>query len=253
MKRAVRVLVWLYPSSWRKRYGAEFEALLEDATPSALDGFDILLGALKMRMTTGVFTKITLAGLAVGIAVATLVFVASPKHYRSEVSFTFTPSNQFTTHVLEALQRKSVFSKESLTSLIQDRNLYPNERTRIPMDAVIDEMKRNIHVYSIPTVPPGKQDEIRFVLQFEHSDRNLAKEVNEELVSQFLNGISDLPLVDPHASIFFHILDSPTLPLNPVGPNLARSSSVGLLVGLLTGLALTIWAKLHKPTTLASS
>lgn len=75
MKRAARVLIWLHPSSWRKRYGAEFEALLEDATLSALDGFDIVLGALKMRMTTNVLTKIVLAGTAVGVAVAMLVFV----------------------------------------------------------------------------------------------------------------------------------------------------------------------------------
>jgi hypothetical protein len=52
MKRTMRFLVWLYPSTWRKRYGAEFEALLEDATPSAQDAFDVFWGALKMQMTT---------------------------------------------------------------------------------------------------------------------------------------------------------------------------------------------------------
>jgi hypothetical protein len=33
MKRTMRFLARLYPSSWRKRYGAELDALLEDATP----------------------------------------------------------------------------------------------------------------------------------------------------------------------------------------------------------------------------
>lgn len=249
MKRSVRLLVRLYPSSWRKRYGAEFEALLEDATPSAYDAFDIVLGALKMRMANGVFIKIMLAGLAVGIAVATLVFVAAPKHYRSEAFFTVTPSNQFTANVLEALQKKPFFNKASLTSLIQERNLYSSERNQLPMDAVINEMKRNIHVYSVPTVPPGKPAEVKFVVQFEYSDPKVAQQVNEGLVSQFMRGIVDSALIDPHPGTAFQILDPPTLPLNPIEPNFARSSAIGLLSGLVTGLALAILAKLHRPPT----
>jgi hypothetical protein len=45
MKRIMRFLVRLYPSSWRKRYGAEFDALLEDAMPTARDTFDLFWGA----------------------------------------------------------------------------------------------------------------------------------------------------------------------------------------------------------------
>jgi len=51
MKRAMKLLARLYPSSWRERYGAEFEALLEDTNPSAWDAIDVLWGALKMQLT----------------------------------------------------------------------------------------------------------------------------------------------------------------------------------------------------------
>ena len=50
MKRIMRFLARLYPSGWRERYGAEFGALLEDATPSAHNAYDILWGAFKMQL-----------------------------------------------------------------------------------------------------------------------------------------------------------------------------------------------------------
>jgi hypothetical protein len=33
MKRILKMLARLYPLSWRGRYGVEYEALLDDATP----------------------------------------------------------------------------------------------------------------------------------------------------------------------------------------------------------------------------
>jgi Gram-negative bacterial TonB protein C-terminal len=41
----------LYPESWRERYGAEFDALLEDVSPSFGDVCDVLGGALRARLT----------------------------------------------------------------------------------------------------------------------------------------------------------------------------------------------------------
>ena len=256
MKRAVRALVWLYPSSWRKRYGREFEAFLEDATPSVCDACDIAWGALKMRITKSVFARILVAGLSVGVIVATLVFVTTPKHYRSEAFFTAKPSGQITAYIVEALKGNAFFSKEFLSSLILKRNLYPSERSRMPIDAVIDEMKRNIHVYYSPTVSSGSQDVLKFVMEFEYSNPSIAHEVNEELVSQFLEAIAKSALVDSHPRtipVSFQILDPPTLPLKPVESSLARSSAIGLFGGLLTGLVLVILTKLHRPTTFANS
>jgi hypothetical protein len=41
----------LYPEAWRERYGAEFDALLEDVSPSFGDVCDVLGGALRARLT----------------------------------------------------------------------------------------------------------------------------------------------------------------------------------------------------------
>ena len=44
------LLVRCYPAAWRDRYGAEFEALLEDLALGPLDVADILAGALDARL-----------------------------------------------------------------------------------------------------------------------------------------------------------------------------------------------------------
>lgn len=51
MRYLLHSLVRLYPLDWRKRYGAEFEALIEDARPGLGGAFDILKGALIMQAT----------------------------------------------------------------------------------------------------------------------------------------------------------------------------------------------------------
>ena len=120
------------------------------------------------------------------------------------------------------------------------------------MDAVIDEMKRNIRVYYSPTASSGSQDALKFAMEFEYSDPKIAQAVNEELVSQFLEAIVNSALADSHPPSIptnFQILDPPTVPLKPIEPNLSRALSVGLLGGLLTGIALAILAKVHRPPT----
>jgi hypothetical protein len=50
MRRAIQLAATLYPQAVRKRYGLEFDALLEDYNPGWREFSDVLRGALKMRM-----------------------------------------------------------------------------------------------------------------------------------------------------------------------------------------------------------
>ncbi len=54
------MLARLYPAAWQARYGAEYEALIEDAEPRARDGVDVLWGAMTMRVTARSFVRIVL-------------------------------------------------------------------------------------------------------------------------------------------------------------------------------------------------
>ena len=54
MRTLVRWAAQLYPATWRDRYAAEFNALLDDISPSLGDLFDVLADVLRVRMTTSV-------------------------------------------------------------------------------------------------------------------------------------------------------------------------------------------------------
>jgi hypothetical protein len=75
MKRWVRWAARLYPAQWGARYGAELDALMDDAGLRWRDGADVLKGALLMRMTTWTsYWKgamwMGLAGAIVALAIA---------------------------------------------------------------------------------------------------------------------------------------------------------------------------------------
>lgn len=52
MKNLIRWAARLYPEAWRERYGAEFDALLEDMSPSFGDVCDVLRDVVRVRVTT---------------------------------------------------------------------------------------------------------------------------------------------------------------------------------------------------------
>lgn len=71
-------LVSLYPAPWRRRYGDEFLALLEDRPPDALRVMDIVLGAIDAHLypqaPEGRFRMFTrVAGIAALVAGLTLI------------------------------------------------------------------------------------------------------------------------------------------------------------------------------------
>jgi hypothetical protein len=52
MRRLIRRAARLYPKTWRDRYGDEFDALLEDMSPSLGDVCDVLRDVLRVRVIT---------------------------------------------------------------------------------------------------------------------------------------------------------------------------------------------------------
>jgi hypothetical protein len=272
MKRTLKFLAWLYPPRWRKRYGAEFEALLEDATPSARDALDLLWGAFKMQITSWSFGRITLAGSVVGILVAAAFSFAVPVHYLSHVVVTVTPaegSAPESTSVQVANVERYAFSREALTSIIQEHNLYPHERAHMAPDDVIDKMRKSISVYPLMPASPKNRDAFSFAVQFDYSDPHVAQQVNAELTSRVIEGnlrmrlhsLSIISQVNPGSmmggGVFsssgpvfqFMVLDPPTLPLKPSSPNRTQFAAVGLFAGLLAGLSLAIAVRPRRTTT----
>jgi hypothetical protein len=256
MKRTMRFLVWLYPSSWRKRYGAEFEALLEDAAPSPRGTFDVFWGALKMQMTTWSFGRITLACSVAGILVEATIFFALPAHYVSQTVLELTQADGSTSadesarRLLNNVERNAL-SREFLTSVIFEYKLYPRERARMPLDDVIDKMKRNITLKATPLASPGNRDMLTFVIQFDYSDVRVAQQVNEELIARFLE--SNVKIGQQlNSNWIFRVLDPPSLQLSSAALNRAQFAAVALFAGLLVGVALAIVLRSRRTTTVGN-
>jgi hypothetical protein len=52
MRILIRWAARLYPARWRNRYAAEFDALLDDISPSLGDVFDVIVDVFRVRVTT---------------------------------------------------------------------------------------------------------------------------------------------------------------------------------------------------------
>jgi hypothetical protein len=210
MKLILKMLARLYPSEWRRRYGAEYEALLEEGTPRVRDAFDVLWGAAKMQMTSRSLVRIVLPCGLGGALVATAVSFVMQPHYVSQTKFMVTSpfrdgvcgdqsdlpvglrgtkpgicvdEDRFNRY-LKSFSGGGL-SRELLASVIQEKNLYPRERAHMPLNSVIDEMQQNIHVQSF-----GRSGErLQFVVQFDYPDPLVAQQVDDELVSQVLQRV----------------------------------------------------------------
>jgi capsular polysaccharide biosynthesis protein len=200
-----------------------------------------------MQMTPWGFGRVMFACSVAGILVAAVVSFTVPVHYDSQAIFTATPADESTRRVLNNVEQ-NVLSRESLTSIIQGYNLYPRERARMTLDDVIDEMKRNIRLYPMPLASAGNRDSLTFILQFDYSDPQLAQQVNEDLARRFIKGNFEVARqFDSHITL--RLPDLPSLPLRPASPNRTRFAAVGLLAGLLTGLAFAIVLGARRNTT----
>ena len=61
MRTVIRWAARLYPPAWRNRYAAEFDALLDDISPSFGDVCDVLGDVLRVRATTSIDACLMLA------------------------------------------------------------------------------------------------------------------------------------------------------------------------------------------------
>ena len=164
------------------------------------------------------------------------IFFTLPAHYASQVTVTIKPFDDTTRAVLANVQRDAL-SAESLMSIILKNNLYARERTRVPMDEVVSQMRRDISLVPLTDGPSKNGDAFSFILQFEYPNPQLAQAVDAELVSRFMETTVKERLAQPSVNpgTTFRVLDPPTLPRVPRGPTRAQFIAIGLFAGLLAG------------------
>jgi hypothetical protein len=285
MRRIMKFLGRLYPSAWRNRYGAEFEALLEDHTPRVQDLFDVLSAALKMRVPLQSLLRIVIpCGLA-GSLVALVISSSTPPRYvsetvmqvrsrldsricedQSDLPMELRGPSQGVCDVPAQSVDKSVrdlirpaFDRNFLASLIEEKNLYSRERASLPLDQVVDKMQASIHLTPVKGSRVDSSARV-YDIRFEYSDPQVAQQINGILVSHAINTTLRSMLAARSESgtapglkyaQTFRIENPASLPQLPTGLSRAEQSAVGLLAGLLGGfiLALAIGSRYDATVT----
>ncbi len=219
----------------------------------------LLTGAIKRdRRRTLRLAGFAAAGCAAGTAIAFLL----PATYVSRAVMRFrnpivpaqllgplaaSPAERF------AAVSKQVLSSDSLQNIVESVGLYERERSRQPIDQVLNTMRRHL---KIRMLTPNA-----FSIAFSHSDPRKAQTVVAKLISGFANrnqreereqwirAGSPEPagsLLDRKLGTVLEVLDSGSLPEEPIAPNRWVIAGLGSLAGLIAG-AVTLRLR-HGPT-----
>jgi hypothetical protein len=239
MKRMLKLMARLYPSGWRKRYGAEYEALLEDSEPHARDVADVLWEATKMRLASRTFVRIVLPCALAGALVGVGFSLSRPAMYHSRTLITVDADSRVS---LDSGLRELVqgaFPASFLDQIIQRENLYPRERERMPMSEVVSIMRKDIWLR--PLQKNDGKPAMAFVVEFYYPDPHVAQRVDAELVSQMvaLNvriRIEQAQANASHVWEVFRVVKTANLPKRPDGWGQAGFGVVGALGGLVAGM-----------------
>lgn len=218
MKR--RHLLFLYPPQWRGRYQREFEALLDVAEMKWPDYLDVAKGALVMWMETFVrkpawqaIAMFTLIGLAIGAVASqtmTTVYISTATLQGSGGSALTEPS------------LKKTLSRGRLTTVINELDLYGEDRKRKPLEDVVEQMRHDTRI----SHATGREGSGAIAVAFAYPDPRTAQRVANALAATI---IRDNPV---------SVIDPANLPMSPTSPNVRNVVSMGALCGLIAGALL---------------
>jgi polysaccharide biosynthesis transport protein len=137
----------------------------------------------------------TFAGLVLAVVVAfvwpdTFVSTALMRITPQQVPERLVPSaiNSQMAERLTAMQQE-ILSRTSLIELIQRPalNLYPRDRQRLPMEDVVEQMRKDVTISLLDVATQGANRGLAsaFVIRFKYTDKYKAQAVVRELVSKF--------------------------------------------------------------------
>ena len=239
MDRLTKLASKLYPKWWRDRYGEEFAALLEDARPGLGGTLDIAKGALAMQFGTSSAKRTLLAGVLAGLTIGFLGSFAMTPQFASQAVIEVSSPNG---DIVESINRMSqtVMSRAALSTLIRNMNLYVEERNTMPVEDVLEKMRKNIRISGARAIVGGR-DVPAFAITFIYPDAEVSHKVVNTFVSQFL----DENLRSQTASTL-RVLDPASLPLEPTSPSRRNIAVIGAVSGLVLSSLLAFILRRRK-------
>lgn len=230
MKTLLRCAAALYPSHWRARYGAELDALIEDAGGGWREFVDICKGAIKMQIVSaGVWRFAGACGLA-GLLIAAVAAWRTPAEYQSIAVLRMAPAPLEQRMEKLARAEQAILSRRSLAAVIQKYDLYRKQRERQPLEDIVENLRnRRIQIRTLDT-PQSQSPSLAFAIAFDGESPRQAQAVTSELTAQFVDALKD--------SAPLEVLDPASLPQGAFAPNRPAWLAAGLVLGIVSGLVL---------------
>jgi polysaccharide chain length determinant protein (PEP-CTERM system associated) len=82
---------------------------------------------------------------------------------------------------------QTILSRTTLTTIINTFGLYPRERSRMPIEDVIELMKKQIEIVPVASQGGGNDRVPAFGVQYSYENRFLAQRVVQDVVSRFID------------------------------------------------------------------
>jgi succinoglycan biosynthesis transport protein ExoP len=130
------------------------------------------------------------------LVIATVVACLWPNTYVStaiirvvppQVPESYVPSNvnsQMSQRINSMYQ--TISSRGNLTNIISLYDLYKRDRTRKPMEDIVEDMRKDIKVGQVMPLAQGEKQISAFQISFSYEDRLVAQKVAADLVSRFM-------------------------------------------------------------------
>src|SRR5262249_11392025 len=198
-------------------------------TSGSGDLWDVLKGALLMRITRINFVSITAAFALAGVLCAGVWTLVSPARFVSttvmRAAIANAPSEPETSMRLLLQSEQEVLSRRSLSEFIQRTALYPEERTKLPLEEIIHRMRQSdIQI----RVLERNGNFLRFAVEFTYPDAARAERGAGDLASAMRTTLAKSGKVT--------MIDTSSLPVREKHVDTKRLLAGGLLGGLAAGL-----------------
>jgi hypothetical protein len=196
MNRLARLAIRLYPASWRTRYGAELEALIQDSGPGWRAVLDLTKGALTMRLVDAFSAARPLPSMiacgVLGALLGSFVFMLTPPQLVSSTSIAILAGEgaQAAPFTVAA----TALSDENLQGLATRFDLYSAPQEDQPAADSLRRFRRDISVTLTEPEVPARTEQVsigeRTVafsdrgamrLSFRYPDERKAQTVTAEL------------------------------------------------------------------------
>jgi uncharacterized protein involved in exopolysaccharide biosynthesis len=164
------------------------------------------------------------AGMALGLAVAFLI----PNEYVSTAVLRTADGSRLQSTIAQVL------SEDSLAAIVREDHLYSRELSRSSIHDVVRKMRdKHIRVQGV--------EGTALTISFTYPDRLGAQTVTRDLVTRFIavNGVA------PSTT---EVLDSASLPQEPIYPNRLNIAVLGTVVGILLGIAVSLFRRAKLAT-----